>query len=145
MSFQLEIVTPEKTIFTGEASQLTVPAVTGQITILSHHLPLFTPLKNGVVKYTASGRENQLEIGKGMLEVQKDKVILLVESPQSADKIAQKDALKAQEKSQKLKTQVSKPTGVIAVEDAFRRSFIDFKEVRKKRKFQPFPSSEQPG
>ena len=46
----LEIISPEKEIFKGEAKSVTVPAVDGSLGILDHHAPLISTLKKGTVE-----------------------------------------------------------------------------------------------
>jgi F-type H+-transporting ATPase subunit epsilon len=142
MSFLLEIVTPEKKLFSGQVSKLSVPSVTGEITILSHHLPLFTMLQAGQAKLTEPGqKQRKIPMSKGLLEVQKTKSILLLEPALKPGQIEQETA-KAKAKSQQYRQQKITPQGQIRSHDAFRRSFIDFKDIkRRKRSFVPNPEA----
>lgn len=140
MSFYLEIVTPEKKVFSGTVEKLTIPTESGQLTILSHHVPLFTPLIEGVVKVTTSKEKaRKISIGKGMIEVAKEKVILLVQSPEQADRFSKLKAEKAEEKAKQFDKSKVVPKGTISTKGAFRRSFISFKDVKRRRKFSRFP------
>jgi F-type H+-transporting ATPase subunit epsilon len=139
MSFDLQIISPEKKIFTGKVKKITVPALTGQITILSHHTPLFTPLLEGKIIVTdLNNKVLDFSIGKGMVEVKNNEVVLLSEPPESTDRISQIKIKKAYKQADILEQQQDKPTGKIETEDAFRRSLIDLKGIkRKKRLNQP--------
>ena len=76
---QLDILTPEKTIYSGEASSVTVPGTDGSLGILNDHAPLISSLKEGdIVVQTPKGEEKYV-IGGGVVEVMKNKVIVLAE------------------------------------------------------------------
>lgn len=78
----LEILTPDKKVFAGEASSLTVPGTLGSFTVLNNHAPLISTLEAGEVKVkTGSGMETFL-INGGVVEVLKNKVVLLAEGLQ---------------------------------------------------------------
>ena len=61
----------DQNFFDGEAESLTVPGSAGQMTILSHHMPLITTLKEGViiVRPDKESEPLQLPIESGILEV----------------------------------------------------------------------------
>lgn len=79
--FPLAINTLEKTIFDGEAEQITVPSVDGQLTVLTHHLPLITLLTQGEILIKKSGQKEifRTQIKKGFLEVNPQKTIVLIQ------------------------------------------------------------------
>lgn len=75
----VEIITPEKNLFAGEAESLIVPALDGEMGILNHHAPIISALKAGNVKLRTNGKEETFEINGGVLEVNSNKVIVLAE------------------------------------------------------------------
>lgn len=76
----IEIITPDKALFKGEGTAVTVPGIDGSLGILNNHAPLISALKKGQVKLTtADGNEQFFEIGGGVVEVLKNKVIILAE------------------------------------------------------------------
>jgi F-type H+-transporting ATPase subunit epsilon len=76
----LEIITPEKKIFEGEVSLATFPGADGSFQILNNHAPLVSLLKAGVVEYkTKEASRSQLKITGGVVEVLKNKVVLLAD------------------------------------------------------------------
>ena len=48
-TFHVELVSPEKLLFAGQAESATVPSVDGEMTVLAHHAPVMAVLKPGVV------------------------------------------------------------------------------------------------
>lgn len=76
----IEIITPDKSLFRGEAKGVTVPGIDGSLGILNNHAPLITALKKGKVKVTdANDAEVFFDINGGVAEVLNNKVIILAE------------------------------------------------------------------
>jgi F-type H+-transporting ATPase subunit epsilon len=76
----LEIITPEKKIFEGEVSLATFPGADGSFQLLNNHAPLVSLLKAGMVEYkTKEASRSQLKITGGVVEVLKNKVVLLAD------------------------------------------------------------------
>jgi len=78
----LEIITPEKKIFEGEVTVATFPGADGSFQILNDHAPLVSLLKDGVVEYKSKELSEQVRITGGVVEVLKNKVILLADGLQ---------------------------------------------------------------
>lgn len=76
---QLDILTPEKKIFSGEADAVSFPGTAGAFQVLNHHAPLISSLKEGKVKVRTKKEEKQFTIKSGFVEVLKNKVTVLVE------------------------------------------------------------------
>jgi F-type H+-transporting ATPase subunit epsilon len=77
---RLEIITPDKEVFKGEAKQVSVPGVDGSIGFLDHHAPLITVLKAGNVKViTPDGKVENFAVKGGVVEVMKNTVLVLAE------------------------------------------------------------------
>ena len=76
---QLDILTPEKKIYSGEASSVTLPGTEGSFQVLNHHAPLISSLKAGVVKFRTAAGETRVNTKEGFVEVLKNTVTVLVE------------------------------------------------------------------
>ena len=76
---RVEIITPDKELYKGEAKSVTVPGVDGSIGFLNNHAPLITVLKAGDVKVkTEAGVETFAGKG-GVVEVMNNTVLVLAE------------------------------------------------------------------
>jgi len=75
----LEILTPEKKIFEGDVSIVTFPGADGSFQVMDHHAPLISLLKDGVVEYKSKDALQTLNITGGVVEVLKNKVIVLAD------------------------------------------------------------------
>ena len=79
-SFQLDIVTPEKKIYSGLVNSFQAPGSTGSFQILYNHAPLITTLGRGRIKVeTAEGEELNYSIEGGVVEVLRNTTNVLVE------------------------------------------------------------------
>ena len=75
----LEIISPEKIIYKGEVDMVTLPGVVGSFTILNHHAPIISVLKNGFVTYKSGENENKVKINSGFAEVKQNLISVCVE------------------------------------------------------------------
>ena len=102
-NFPLELVTPERMLFSEEISELRAPGVDGSFGILANHAPLLTELATGLIKITlANGVESFIATSGGFLEVSNNKVTILADSAQLADEIDVEKAKAAAERARKL-------------------------------------------
>ena len=80
MPLQLEIVTPEKKIFSDLVDNVYLPGADGELGILPGHAGLVTALKPGELRYAYHGTTQLLAVGSGFAEVTQTKVIVLTDS-----------------------------------------------------------------
>jgi len=76
---QLEIVTPDKNIFTGEISSAVFPGSNGSFGIQENHAAMVATLKRGKIKVLESGNEHFFEVNSGVIEVNHNRIIVLAE------------------------------------------------------------------
>ncbi len=87
-NFQLDIVTPASTVYSGEVQSFTAPGVVGNFQVLFNHAPLLSAVGVGEVKVIdKSGIKLLFAISGGFVEVKSNKVILLAESAERSDEI----------------------------------------------------------
>jgi len=98
----LEIVTPEKQIFSGTVDAVTVPANTGYLGILPGHAPFLAELGIGEITYKVGIRIEYLSCSWGFIEVLPDRVALLAQTAETASDIDLKRAEEAKARAEKL-------------------------------------------
>ncbi len=76
----LEILTPDKKVFEGEVTSVTVPGTLGSFQILKGHAPIISTLEDGPVIIKAAAGENIYNIKGGVVEVLDNKIIVLAEA-----------------------------------------------------------------
>ena len=76
----LEIISPEQTIYSGEVSLVQLPGIDGSFEILNDHAPLISVLAGGKIKIQDDQKQLQyFEIKGGVVEVLHNKVLVLAE------------------------------------------------------------------
>jgi F-type H+-transporting ATPase subunit epsilon len=80
MSLQLEIVTPEKKVFSDTVENVYLPGTDGELGILEAHASLVSGLKPGELRYQKGGQSFTLALGSGFAEVTGHKVVVLTDS-----------------------------------------------------------------
>ncbi len=76
----IEIITPDKTLFEGTATLVQLPGIDGSFEILNNHAPLISVLGKGKIKIEKG--KNQIEffeVNGGVVEVLKNKILILAE------------------------------------------------------------------
>ena len=99
--FQLEIVTPDREVFSEKIISLVVPAHRGYLGVLAGHAPLVCSLQPGEIKIETEKGDRILSTAGGFLEVADNRAILLSESIEDSDSIDIKRAEDALERARK--------------------------------------------
>ncbi|MDI9337572.1 MAG: ATP synthase F1 subunit epsilon [Alphaproteobacteria bacterium] len=77
---ELEIISPEQKLFSGNVYGIQVPGISGSFEVLNNHAPLISTLSNGSIKILITEKQfENLPIQKGVIEVQPHKTVVLVE------------------------------------------------------------------
>jgi F-type H+-transporting ATPase subunit epsilon len=84
---KLEVVTPYKTVLTEEVDEITATGALGEFGLLPGHAPLLSSLKVGEFSFKANGVATNMAMNWGYLEIENDKVIILVETAERAEEI----------------------------------------------------------
>ena len=101
-TIQVDIVSAEGEIHSGEARMVYAPAVMGEVGIAPRHAPLLSPLKPGEVRVeNVNGEELFFYITGGLLEVQPHLVTVLADTALRGDQLDEATALKAKEAAEK--------------------------------------------
>ena len=96
--FTVEIITPDRIFYHGEASMVEFNTVEGEIGILKDHIPLTTVLAPGIVTISEENESKKAVVHAGFAEVLGDKVTLLAEIAEWPDEI---DLNRAKEAAQR--------------------------------------------
>ena len=101
---QLEIVTPERRLLDEPVDMVTVPGLNGELGILPGHTPLISQLKTGVLTYVQDGKNSQLHVSGGFIEVRDDRVSVLAVIAERPEEI---DVASARASRERLEKQLS--------------------------------------
>lgn len=102
MTVRVDIVSAEKSIFSGQAEMVIAPASQGDVGITPRHAPLLTPLRPGTVRVLASDNapEQNIFISGGILEVQPHLVSILADTAVRAADLDEAAALEAKTRAE---------------------------------------------
>ena len=99
-TFPLELVTPERRLFSEEVQAVRVPGVEGSLGVLAGHAPLLTELTTGLIKLTlADGQTAYIATSGGFMQVSREKVIILADSAELSEEIDVERARAAAERA----------------------------------------------
>ncbi len=77
----LEIITPEKRLFSGETELVKLPGTLGSFEVLMNHAPTISTLAEGKIKVKEpNGHITYFEITGGVVEIKSNNIIVLVDS-----------------------------------------------------------------
>ncbi len=79
-TFNFELVTPERLVFSGEASQVVVPGAEGDFAVLAGHSPFISTLRPGILEVTLPQGRQQLLVKKGVAEADPDRLTVLAQT-----------------------------------------------------------------
>jgi len=116
-AIHLDILTPEKVVFSDSIEMVTAPGGLGEFGVLPGHAALITTLETGEVAIKKDNREYWLAISGGFAEVGNDKVTILAEAAELAQEIDIKRAeaakIQAEEKLKSLSSDDSQFSEVV--------------------------------
>jgi F-type H+-transporting ATPase subunit epsilon len=95
MPLQLDIVTPEKKVFSDFVDNVYLPGADGEIGVLPMHAGLVTALQPGELRYLHNGRVVTLAVGSGFAEVTQTKVTVLTDMALGENEIDEQSAEEA--------------------------------------------------
>ncbi len=98
---QVEIVSAEEEIFSGEAEMVVAPAEMGDVGIMPRHTPLITRLRPGEVRLQTEGQEEQAYyVSGGVLEIQPHVVTVLADTALRARDLDEAQAEEAKKRAE---------------------------------------------
>ena len=122
--FQVEIITPDRVFYTGDATMIEFNTVNGEIGVYKHHIPLTTVLAPGIVTITNGDEKKTAAVHAGFAEILGEKVTLLAEVAEWPDEIDLARAEAAKERAEERLSNKSANLDVARAELALRRALV---------------------
>ena len=96
-TIQIDVVSAEKSIFSGEAEFVVAPAIMGEVGIYPRHTPMLTTIKPGAlrIKLADNAEEQLIFVSGGVLEVQPGLVTVLADTAIRGHDLDEAKALEA--------------------------------------------------
>jgi F-type H+-transporting ATPase subunit epsilon len=79
-TFNFELVTPERLVFSGEATQVVVPGSEGDFAVLAGHSPFISTLRPGILEVTLPQGAQRLLVKKGVAEADPTRLTVLAQT-----------------------------------------------------------------
>ncbi|WP_097106868.1 F0F1 ATP synthase subunit epsilon [Hoeflea halophila] len=91
-SFNFELVSPERLLLSASVTEVVLPGMDGEMTVMAHHAPTMTTIKPGVVTVvTAEGKSDRFVVFGGFADILPEGCTLLAESAVAVSDIDRDD------------------------------------------------------
>ena len=99
-NFDLEIITPDRVFYQGQASMIEFNTTEGEIGVYKDHIPLTVIIKPGVLTITSEDEKTKAALHSGFATIMQDKVTILAEVIEWGDEIDESRAEAARERAE---------------------------------------------
>jgi F-type H+-transporting ATPase subunit epsilon len=138
MPLLLEIVTPERQVFSDQVDSVVCPGIEGELGVLPHHAPLLTTLGFGELRIRRGGEEEFFAIAGGVLQVRPDKVVVMAETADMASEIDLEKALEARREAERqLSEGFEEPADLARARAALQRALLRIRVAERRRREGP--------
>lgn len=142
MTIQVDIVTPERMLFSDEVDMVTLPGADGQMGIMAGHAPLLSTLDIGEIMLHRGNEVEYLAVAGGVVEVRPDKVTVLADVAEYAEEIDIERAEAALERAKASLADNIPAERRPVMAAALRRSHLRLKVAQHRRRRRERPSFE---
>ena len=127
---RLEIVTPEKKVFSEDVSFLVAPGTDGELGIMPEHAPLITALNIGLLRVEQEGKKFKVVLTGGFMEVRNNKVTVLADTAERTESIDAARAEAAKRRAEERLASKSPDIDVVRAEMALKRALVRLKALQ---------------
>lgn len=128
----LEVITPERIVLTADVDAVVVPAVEGEITVLPQHIPLFTRITPGEIKYIEGKSERFLAVQEGFLEVLGEGVKILTNFAVRSEEVEVAKAEAAKKRAEEMLREKKGQADMAIAEGELRKAILQLKVARRR-------------
>lgn len=122
--FTVEIITPDRIFYHGEATMIEFNTVEGEIGVFKDHIPLTTVLAPGIVTITEQEGVKKAAVHAGFAEILGDKVTLLAEVAEWPDEIDLERARRAEDRARERLEKKDANLDVVRAELALKKALV---------------------
>ena len=138
MPIHLDIVTPERLVYSDEVDEVVAPGSQGELGILPHHAPLLTTLGLGELRIRKGGTEESFAIIGGFLQVRPDRVVVMAETADMAAEIDLERAEEARREAEKaLEAGFVEPADLAIARAALQHALLRIRVAERRRREGP--------
>jgi len=133
MKLTVDILTPQAQIFSGEADEVLVPTVKGELGILPNHISLLTQVLPGELQIKNGNKSQSIAIMGGYMEVNANKVNILGDYAVRAEDIEIAKVEQAKAKAEKMKSEKLSDQEMAQLETELRRQILQLKVAERRK------------
>lgn len=131
---KLELVTPAKQVLSEEVDEIVAPGSLGQFGVLPGHTPMLTTLQVGELCYRQAERRHYVAVNWGYVEIENDRVTILVETAEAEDEIDLDRAKRALGRAEKALAELTSEDKEFRIQQAaLARALVRIQVAGKKR------------
>ena len=134
-TIQVDVVSAEEQIFSGDAEFVILPGIMGELGIYPRHTPLLTAIRPGAlrVKLPGQDREELVFVQGGFLEVQPNRVTVLADTAIRAKDLDEVKALEAKKAAEEAMQNRTSKEEIAAAEAELASAMAQLEAIRKMR------------
>lgn len=136
-TMRVEVLSPEGPVCAMDATDVTVPTTTGEITVLPGHVPLFTRLTEGEIEIRQDAEVTYVGITGGFLELSHNAVTILADFAVKSDTVVAAKAEEAKHKAEEAMRAKKETTGFLMAEQDLKKSILQLKIAGRAKKRTP--------
>jgi F-type H+-transporting ATPase subunit epsilon len=135
-TIQVEVVSAEESVFSGEAAFVVLPGEAGELGIYPRHTPLITRIRPGAVRIQPAdgGEEMLIFVAGGILEVQPSVVTVLADTAIRGHDLDEAKALDAQKRAEEALRNATDKQEIATLQSEFAMMAAQLAAIRKLRK-----------
>jgi F-type H+-transporting ATPase subunit epsilon len=134
-TMQVDVVSAEQAIFSGQAEFVVLPGEVGELGVYPRHTPLITRIRPGAVRIKVPGQadEELIFVAGGILEVQPNMVTVLADTAIRGQDLDEAKALEAQQKAEEARRNARGAQEIATVESELAMVAAQLAAIRKLR------------
>jgi F-type H+-transporting ATPase subunit epsilon len=135
-TIQVEVVSAEESVYSGEASFVVLPGESGELGIYPRHTPLITRIKPGAIRIQPSGggEEQLIFVAGGILEVQPAMVTVLADTAIRGHDLDEAKALEAKQRAEDALRNATDKQEIATLQSEFAMMAAQLAAIQKLRK-----------
>ena len=130
-NFDLEIITPDRVFYQGQASMIEFNTTEGEIGVYKDHIPLTVIIKPGVLTITSEEEKKNAALHSGFATIMQDKVTILAEVIEWGDEIDEERAEAARQRAEERLRANQASIDMARAEAALLRAVARIKTIKK--------------
>jgi F-type H+-transporting ATPase subunit epsilon len=134
MKLTVSVITPQAQIYSGEADEVLIPTVKGEIGVLPNHIPLLTQIEPGELQVINNGKAQSIAIMGGYAEIGNNQINILGDFAIRAEDIEIAKVEQAKQKAEKQRQEKVSQQDMATIEADLRRSLLELKVAERRKR-----------